>query len=99
MSRLLELLNLMPKAVQIAIAGMLIGGLAFAGHEVRYMTVGQFTKSYVLDLKSEIRAVRRDLNDPDLDERTKRFLREILDQMLDELCYEAPNDLYCQPEQ
>lgn len=95
MSKLLELLNLMPRAVQIAIAGMLIGGLAFAGHEVRYMTVSQFTKSYVLDLKSEIRAVQRELTDPDLDVRIAQILREQLDQMLDELCYETPNDPYC----
>jgi len=99
MAKLLELLSLMPRAVQIAIAGILIGGVAFAAHETRYMTVSQFTKSYVLDLKSEIRAIRRDLSDPDIDERTKQFLREQLDQMLDELCYEAPSDPYCQPEQ
>ncbi len=99
MTKLLELLNLIPRAVQIAVAGILIGGLAFAGHEMRYMTVGQFTKSYVLDLKSEIRAIQRELNDPDIDVRTKAILREQLDQMLDELCYEAPNDPYCKQEQ
>jgi len=99
MTKLLELLNLMPRAVQIAVAGILLGGLAFAGHEVRYMTVGQFTKSYVLDLKSEIRALQRELSNPDIDARTKQILREQLDQMTDELCYEVPDDPYCKNRQ
>ena len=93
--KIFELINLMPRGIQIAIAGMLIGGLAFAGHEARYMTVGQFTKSYVLDLKAEIRNTKKDLADQGLDVRLRELLVEQLESMLDDLCYEMPLDAYC----
>ena len=99
LSKLTELLGLMPRPIQIALAGILLGGIAFAGHEVRYMTVSQFTKSYVLDLRSEIRALARELTNPDIDSRTRRILQEQLDQMIDELCYEVPDDPYCKNRQ
>jgi hypothetical protein len=95
MNKILEILGLLPKAVQVAIAGMLFGGIAFAAHEQRYMTVGQYTKSYVLDLKREIRNIEKDLADSDLPARVRDVLKEQLDQMIDELCYEIPDDPYC----
>jgi hypothetical protein len=96
MAKFLELLGLMPKSVQIAIAGILIGGAAFAAHEMRYMTVGQFTKSYVLDIKSEIRQIQKDLSDEELDARVRDMLEEQLAFLLDDLCYETPDDPYCE---
>jgi len=91
----LELLKLIPRPVQLTLAGILIGGLAFAGHESRYMTVSEFTKSYVLDLKSEIREMRKDLATPNLAPEVRAILEEALESMLDELCYEMPDDTYC----
>ena len=94
MSKLIELLNLLPKSVQIAIAGLIIGGAAFAGHEVRYMTVADFTKSYILDLKREIRSLKKDIEETNSEE-VRSMLREELEQLLDELCYELPEDWMC----
>jgi len=92
----LELLKLIPKPIQLTIAGILIGGLAFAGHETRYMTVSDYTKSYILDLKGEIRETRKDLANPDLPAEVREILEEALESMLDELCYEVPDDRYCE---
>ena len=91
----LELLKLIPRPIQLTLAGILIGGFAFAGHESRYMTVSDYTKSYVLDLKSEIRETRKDLANPDLAPEVREILKEALEALLDELCYEVPNDAYC----
>lgn len=95
MNKVLALLGLMPKSVQILIAGLLFGGIAFAAHEQRYMTVGQFTKSYVLALKAEIRNIKKDLADQLLDDRVREILVEQLALMIDDLCYEMPSDVYC----
>lgn len=93
---MLDVLNFVPKSVQAAIACLVLGGIAVYAAESRYMTVAQYTKSYVLDLKSEIRAIQTDLRDPDIPEDTKRYLREQLEVLLDDLCYEVPDDPYCE---
>lgn len=95
MTKIIDLLNMMPKAIRLTLIGMLFGGLAFAGHEVRYMTVAQYTKSYILDLKAEIRETRRDLRSQDLPARVREILTENLAALIDELCYELPNDREC----
>lgn len=95
MKAFVELINMMPRAVQLTIAGILFGGLAFAGHEIRYMTVADFTKSYVLDLKGAIRETRKDLRDPELPDQVREILIENLAAMIDELCYELPSDREC----
>ena len=94
MSFLTDLLSNIPKALRVPIACILIGGVAFAGHETRYMTVDQYTKSYVLDLKREIRNIRKDLT-RDIDPEIRQILEDQLAEMLDELCYETPEDPYC----
>jgi len=95
MKALLDILNMLPNSVKYgAIIGLLVVGVAY-GHEARYMTVGQYTKSYVLDLRAEIRSIRIDLDNPELSVEVKRMLREQLEVMLDELCYEVPEDPYC----
>jgi len=91
----LELLKLIPRPIQLTLAGILIGGLAFAGHETRYMTVSDYTKSYVLDLKREIREVQKELANPGLPPKVRQMLAEDLEAMIDELCYEVPDDPYC----
>ena len=58
------------------------------------MTVGQYTKSYVLDLKREIRNIRKDLG-RDIDPEIRQMLEDQLAEMIDELCYEMPDDPYC----
>ncbi len=95
MSSLLDALKLIPKPMQIAIAGIVIGIGAVYAHESRYMTVGQFTKSYLLDLKAEIRETKKDLSNPDLPARVREMLQANLEAMLDDLCYELPSDPYC----
>jgi hypothetical protein len=95
MKWLTDILNMLPPSVRWgALAGVLILGIAY-GHETRYMTVGQYTKSYVLDLKAEIRAIRNELERDDVDPVTEELLEEQLEALLDELCYEVPNDPYC----
>ena len=95
MGNLIEFLKLVPASVRWgAVVGLLLIGIAY-GHEVRYMTVSDYTKGYVLDLKSEIRAIKNDLDDPNVSPETKRYLREQLEVLLDELCYEVPSDPYC----
>lgn len=95
MNAIIELIKLVPRSVQIALVGILIGGLAFAGHEMRYMTVADFTKSYVLEIKEAIRSLRRDLRDEDLSDRDREAIKEDIEQLIDELCYEVQDDPYC----
>ena len=95
MTKFIELIGLLPKYAQVLIVGLLVGGVGFAAHEERYMTVGQFTKSYVLDLKRSIREIESDLRDQSLDDRTRKILQEQLELLLDDLCYELPNDPSC----
>ena len=95
MKVIIDFLKLIPVPIQIALASMIIGGTAFAGLETRYMTVSDFTKSYVLDLKSAIREIIRELENPDLTERERTWLEQELETLLDELCYEKPDDPLC----
>lgn len=96
MKILLDLINLIPKELQIGIACLVIGGVAFAGLETRYMTVSDYTKSYVLDLKKAIREIQNDLRSLDLTERERLHLEMELQELIDELCYERPDDkIYC----
>jgi hypothetical protein len=95
MKWLTDILNMLPPSVRWgALAGILVIGIAY-GHESRYMTVGEYTKSYVLDLKAEIRAIKADLSSGNLPAETAEILREQLEALLDELCYEKPDDPYC----
>jgi len=98
MNALFELLKLIPIPVQVAVASMVLGGVAFAGLETRYMTVSDFTKSYVLDLKKLIREIERDLEELTLTERERRIMEMELEELIDELCYEKPSDRICQGE-
>ena len=95
MKFLVDFIQLIPKELQIGIACLVIGGFAFAGMESRYMTVSDFTKSYVLDLKKLIRELKEDLKDPTLTARERHHLEMEIEELMDELCYEKPNDLWC----
>jgi len=94
MQWMIELLAVIPKSVQIVVASILLGAGAVSGLETRYMTVSDFTKSYVLDLKAAIRDLRNDLQVAQSD-RERAWLREQIELLLDELCYEMPSDPYC----
>lgn len=85
-----HILNAVPKPVQM----MVFGGLLVAYGEARFMTVDDFTKSYVLDLKREIRELRKDLKEAQTD-RERDNIRDQIEVLLDDLCYELPNDPYC----
>ena len=95
MSTLLEWLKMLPASVQIAIASIIVGATAVYAHETRYMTVSDFTKSYILDLKQAIREIVRTLESEELSERERAMLESDLEALLDELCYEAPEDRLC----
>jgi hypothetical protein len=95
MKGLIDWIKLLPTPVQIAVVCLVLGTALAYAHESRYMTVDQFTKSYVLDLKREIRELEMLLRDPELDEQTRTILFEQLERMIDELCYEMPDDPYC----
>ena len=92
---LIDLLKLIPAQVQILVVGVVLGGAAFAGAESRYLTVSQFEKSYILDLKAEIRDLRRELRDDTLTEREIEMLEDYLQELIAELCYEQPDDAEC----
>lgn len=96
MSRFVDLITLLPRSMQVAIVGILLGGIVFAAHEQRYMTVGQFTRSYVLDLRTSIREIQKDLANPNLHPDVRVILVEQLALLIDELCYEMPLDPYCE---
>ena len=96
MKIVLDFIKLIPKELQIGIACLVIGGVAFAGLETRYMTVSDYTKSYVLDLKKAIREVEYILREEELTERERHNYEMELQELIDELCYERPNDkVYC----
>jgi hypothetical protein len=99
MNFFIDLVKLIPVPVQIAVVSMVLGGVAFAGLETRYMTVSDFTKSYVLDLKKAIREIEYVLREEDLTERERRDLEMELEELIDELCYEKPDDRLCQEEE
>ena len=92
---LIDLLKLIPAQVQILVVGVVLGGAAFAGAESRYLTVSQFEKSYILEIKAEIRALRRELRDDTLTEREIEMLEDYLQELIAELCYEQPDDTEC----
>lgn len=89
-----SLLSFLPKSVTLTIVAVLVGGLGFAGHEIRYMTVADFTKSYVLDIKNTIRSLRLDLRNAETD-RERALIQADIDELIDELCYERPRDPMC----
>ena len=92
----LELLSLVPKSVQVVVASAALGGGAVLGMEWRYVTSSDFRKSYILDLRGEIREIGRDLQNPDISEDAKELLREQLERLIDDLCFETENtDPYC----
>ena len=95
MQGLIDLIKLVPIPVQIAVAGMLLGGAAFAGLETRYVNASQFEKSYILNLKSAIREIMRELDESELSDRERTWLEEELEALIDELCYETPDDRLC----
>ena len=95
---MLTLLDALPTGIKTTVALVAVGGAATFAAESRYMTVADFTKSYVLNLKSEIRDIRKELRDADLSEREREVLEDLLDELIDELCYEMPNDNLCERE-
>lgn len=92
---LADVLNVAPKSVRLLVAGSVLTGAVVMAAETRYMTVADYTKSYVLDLKAEIREIKKDLADTDLSPQVRTMLQEQLDSLLDELCYEVEDDPYC----
>lgn len=88
------LIGLIPKSLQIPILVFMLGGAGVFAHETRYMTVADFTKSYILDLKREIRENRNDLAKTS-DPQARALIQENIEQLLDELCLEIPTDPYC----
>ena len=90
----LKLFDYIPKPIAAGLACIIVGVGGTYAHEARYMTVGQYTKSYVLDLKQYIRDLRKDLREAESDGERDR-IREELERALDELCYEIPDDPLC----
>ena len=91
----IEWLKMLPTSVQVAVAGILLGITAVYAHETRYMTIDQFTKSYILDLKSIIRDLEKELREEDLTPRERELIEDEIDSLIDELCYENPKDRLC----
>lgn len=89
-----DILAFVPKSIALSIASIMIGAGAFAGMEIRYVSASQFQKSYVLQLKREIRELRSEIADTEDDELRAR-LEEYLDELIDELCIEMPDDREC----
>ncbi len=89
-----NLLEVVPKPVAAAIAMLVLGGVTVGGMETRYMTVAEFTESFILDLKREIRETRKDLETMEPGP-GRDLLEEQLEQLLDQLCMKAPDDPYC----
>ena len=90
----LDLLGLIPKPIALCLASLVIGGGGFAALETRYVTTSDFTKSYVLQLKREIRELRKEIA-AERDDRRRADLEEDLAALLDELCVEMPADREC----
>ncbi len=91
---MLDLLALIPKPIALSIASLVIGAAAFGGMESRYVTTSDFTKSYVLQLKREIREVRKEIKD-EAHSGLKARLEDDLAALIDELCMTAPDDREC----
>jgi len=89
-----DLLNMIPQPVRMTLAALLLGILAVAGADQRYMTVDTYMKGYILDLKEAIRELRRQLDRAETETERQSIQRDI-DELIDELCYEKPDDSYC----
>jgi uncharacterized protein YebE (UPF0316 family) len=98
MKGILDFIKLLPGPIQITVAAVIVGMSVTWALESRYMTVSDFTKSYVLDLKSLIRELNKDLADPELTDREREWIEEQIEVLMDDLCYENPNDLMCKEE-
>jgi hypothetical protein len=99
MKGILDFIKLLPTPIQMVLAALLLGVTLAYAHESRYMTVSDFTKSYVLDLKVLIRDLSKDLADPELTEREREWIEEEIESLTDELCYEMPDDRLCKEEE
>lgn len=89
------LVRLIPKPLQVPLLVFVLGGAGVFAHETRYMTVADFTKSYILDLKREIRENRNDLANV-TEPAARALIIENIERLLDELCLEVPADPYCE---
>ena len=89
-----KLLEFVPKPVAAGAGLVLLGGVSVGAMESRYMTVADFTESFILDLKREIRETRKDLETMDPGP-GRDLLEEQLEQLLDQLCMKKPDDPYC----
>jgi hypothetical protein len=92
---ILDLLKMIPVQVQVVIVSLLLGGALVYAAESRYVSMDRFTKAYVLDLKKAIREVEYILRDEVLTDRERRDLEMELEELIDELCFEAPEDRKC----
>jgi len=95
MASFMDLLAVIPKSVQVVIASGALGGIGYAAHEVRYMTVSDYMRGYLLELKSEIRQLKKDVERESIDPEVRDVLEDQLFALLDELCLELPDDPYC----
>jgi len=99
MKGLFDFVKLLPTPVQITVAAVILGMSVTWAMESRYMTVSDFTRSYVLDLKSLIRDLHNDLKDEELTDREREWIEEEILSLTDELCYEMPDDRLCKEEE
>lgn len=95
MKGLFDFIKLLPTPIQITVAAVILGMSVTWAMESRYMTVSDFTKSYVLDLKSLLRDLNKDLQDEELTDREREWIEEEIESLTDELCYEMPEDRLC----
>lgn len=96
MSTVEGILGFMPKSVRLMAIGAIAALAAGAAAESRYMKISDFTKSYILDLRSDIRAIKKDI-EATQDDAARKVLEEQLERMLDDLCLETRgDDPYCE---
>lgn len=92
---MIELLKIIPTPITIAIACLLLGAAGIVAADSRYVQIGAFQKSYELSLAKEIRELRRELSN-EQNERARELLQREIEALLDDLCHEKPDHIYCE---
>ena len=95
MNGFIDFLKLIPPQVQVVVASVVLGAAVVYAAESRYVSMDQFQKAYILDVKRMIRELQQLLREDELTERERHEIELEIEFLIDELCYELPEDRMC----
>lgn len=91
---MIEFLKSIPVTIQIAVGGIILGVGGLVAADSRYVLASLYDKSFVLQSAAAVRELRKELRIAE-DQEDIDLIREEIEQILDDMCYEAPDHAYC----